>query len=1110
MQSGLRMLVIWLAVALCATAANVRADESEVLAKRILDALDRPVGLAHLSRCDRGALALAFAEADDGLVVHGQDADPSAVAAAREAADERDVLNRRVSFDIGSLDRLLPVSRSCDLVVLTDLDQQELTPALAAEVRRVLHPWYGVAVLGDISGQLRTNALTDWAKRIAPDTSRLDGVGNLVIVRAEPLNGADNWTHWWHGPDNNAVSNDYAYSLPETVQWTGKPYFSTRLELPIVANGRLFMLWNGHLLDATPGEPVLPGEEVALRTHGWETVLDGPLSEQRGPLLTARAVGSGVWLWHRRLSPAVWLQVARSTVVADGDRLLVADGPDLLVLDQATGEELRRLDTGCGEIKWVAVTDERVLLLGGAQFPNRFPERMRRMGENVAPFRSGGLDLMVLDRKTLKKLWHERREEGADAFDPRSPAAANGRLFACTEGGVAEAYRIADGKLQWKTDTGIVRQKPRAYEWDRSSRHPVSGYAVAGLYIISGPETDRCAVLSQQDGRPMWNLERGRGPVGPIPLAFRDLIWFGGNGVDPATGGTERNAPLTQGGCSRFTAAPQGIFGTEGLTWNAIADEARRVIPAKSGCGAGQYAANGLAWKFPTPCSACMEWRGFIARGPAEEHLPPAGPRVVKSAESPAPAGDTEGWTTYRADAARSMSTSARVGGEAGILWRAQATGPAGSVSGRGRALLGLEIAPVVPLVTEDTVILAGGDGAVEALAPGTGARLWRVCTGGRIYSAPAVWRDRVFVGSADGYLYAFRLEDGRELWRLRVAPQAGRIMLYEQPGSRWPVLASPLVIEGRVYAAAGLLDMLDGVCTIAADAASGRVLWERTDWKDAEVENLTHGRCFQATGQFCWDADGREVVFGSGDAPPVRLSPADGACRVAYARGRVEELSSGWPRNWRTIKRFTGTYSGARGQDIGDLGPGWIVFGGRRMLIDAAESGTWRQNLHFLAQDENGDGRFPLLRAEDCVLMPAWDGADALFLLEPRGPGSLVLVPRSRLMAALQARMTAAEDEELAWILRTIKLDTDGLPRWSVDLPHNVSPLGSALTADAALLLTVYQDTAQLTALARSDGKQLWQIDLPMLPVRDGLAVGPDGRIVVALRDGSVVCVGR
>jgi hypothetical protein len=81
------------------TCPAAQAEEPEALAQRILQTVDRPVGLAHLPRCGAGELALALAEADEALYVHGQYPDPSAVAAASKAADGRGLLNRRVSFD---------------------------------------------------------------------------------------------------------------------------------------------------------------------------------------------------------------------------------------------------------------------------------------------------------------------------------------------------------------------------------------------------------------------------------------------------------------------------------------------------------------------------------------------------------------------------------------------------------------------------------------------------------------------------------------------------------------------------------------------------------------------------------------------------------------------------------------------------------------------------------------------------------------------------------------------------------------------------------------------------------------------------------------------------
>ena len=1111
-KCNLTAMIVWSAAALVLLVCpQARAEEPEALAERILQAVDRPVGLAHLPHCGAGELALALAEADEGLYVHGQDPDPSAVAAARKAADERGFLNRRASFDQGGVTRLLPVGRSCDLIVLTDLKRDELTQALAAEIRRVLHPWYGVAVLGDVSGKLDTSRLKGWAQKIAPDVSELPGAGNLVIAEAGPLEGADNWSHWWHGPDNNAVSTDTAYSYPETVQWTGKPYDATRIDLPIVANGRLFMLWNGHLLDVTFGEAVLPGEEVMLKRRGWQTVMEAPLEEQRGPLLVARATGSGVRLWHRRMSPAMWLQTARSVVVADGDRLLVADGSTLLVLDQATGEELRRVEMDCGEIKWIAATDRYVAVLGGPQH-SRFPERMRRMSENVTPFRSSGQLLTVLERKSLRTLWTEKREEEGVAFDPRTPAIAGGRLFVCTEDGRAEAYRMGDGKLQWRTSTGITHGKEVGYLWDRVSRHPVAGYAVAGLCFVGAPEMDRCAVLSQEDGHPVWDIPRGGGPTAPIPLAFDGLVWFGGTGLDPATGEQERKVPAGVGGCGHLTAAPQGIVGQRGLTWDATAEREVPGIPAKSACGPSQFVANGLIWRFPNGVWHVSEWRGFNVRGPVEEDLPSADFRLARTVEPDEPNQEVQGWAAYRANRVRSASVSAEVGDDADLIWRVSVAHETVQDAPAGGVLLGARIMPAPPVTAGHKVVIAGNDGAIEALDLRTGKQFWRARTGGRIQSSPTIWKGRVYVGSADGCVYAFALEDGKQLWRLRVAPEAGRMMLYGQLGSRWPVLGSPMVADGRVFAVAGFMDCLDGVRAVAADAVSGEILWERTEWKDADGETLSPGRLAGGTGQFCWDDEVKEAVYSAGEGLPVRLTPKDGTLRAAYARGRVAELSS---EGREVAKAFRRTHY-AVGQDVGKFGRGWMVLGGSRMLMDRPARDLYHRQKKdvFLSQEGSGDGRLPVLQVNDCILVPCWDDADVLLTLETgKNRFSIALAPKADLTAFLNARM-AGKGEGIEWIGRAVMISEhqDELLSWSVEQPYAVSPLGCALTDNAALVLTLHgkAEEPKLIALDRADGKELWHVELPAVPVYNGLAVAAPGRVIVALRDGTVLCIGQ
>jgi outer membrane protein assembly factor BamB len=1070
-------------------------EQADALVARVLSALGRPVGLAHLPRCKDAGQALALARAGKWTYVHGQHADPAAVAGVRRAVDDAGLLNRRISIDQGDLQRLLPVARSCDLVLLTDLSAEELSPALAAEIQRVLHPWYGVAVLGDASGKLSAAALLDWAKGISPTIAPLPGGGALVTVKAGPLAGADDWTHWWHGPDNNAVSTDKAYTLPETVQWAGKPFFAgTRVELPIVAGGRLFMLWNGHEMDMSGGAPLLAGEEG------------------KGPLLTAQAVGSGQMLWVRRLSPAAWVQVSRSIVVADGEHLLVADGNRIVELDAATGGEKRHAQLDCPEIKWMALHAGRLLVLGGTATRNRG----RRSAEAVVPFRSSGLHLIALDRKAFEPLWRLDRQQAEDAFDPRCPAVAGDRVFLCTETGTAEAYSAEDGKPLWKVAVGFDRMKIQEYEWDRSSRHPVTGYAMLGVYVISATEMPEAVVLSQADGKRLWSTPTPQSYM-LVPLAFEGLLWKEGHGLDAATGKVKRSlGGVNQGGCSRFTACPQGIVGNAGLTYDLLAAKPVPVLSAKSLCGAGQFVANGLAWKFPTPCTNCTEWRGFIARGPAEKP-PPAQDRIVRSADCATTSeADPAGWLTYRGNAARSASTPARIARATAIAWTAPPAHPAGPVSQGGAVMFDSEMPPTPPIVAGRVVIVAGGDGAVDALDLESGRRLWRARTGGRINSSPSAWRDRLFVGSEDGFVYALALADGRELWRLRVAPRAGRTMVYGQSGSRWPVLGCPTVLGGRVYATAGLLDGVDGVFAIAADAATGNVLWQRDNWQDGEVDGLVSG-----AGQFCTDAT--TLIYHGAESPPVRLGIEDGKARVTYAEGHLKAMVGYDVRKWRTVQASVSTYRDAKGQDVGTLSPGWLIFGGRRLFADQAESGTWGQALSLLVPDETGNARLPVLKAVGCERMPSWDEQDVLLTVttdKPRFYG-LVLVKQSDLRAAARKAMPDLSTAEILAKDGTYKngmsIPPDEIVRplselpgqWRKPIAYGWSAVATALGPDAAVVCLVHHSgKARLVAHDRADGGDLWALELPDAPVHSGLAIAADGRIVVALRDGRVLCV--
>ena len=1049
---------------------------AETNAAYIIKALQRPPGLICLPE-GKVSMALEFAKLSERSIIHMQMADQAAVLEAREQAYASGFLNRRIFIDQADLSRLVLVGRSCDLVVLPS--DRKINAGLIQEVKRILHPWYGAALVADA--------------QTAQAIGRHEERAGLHFAIAPPLAGSDDWAQWWHGADNNCVSTDTAFTQPATMQWTGKPFFaSTRITLPLVGHGRLFTVWNGYEMDMGFGQPNLN---------------DSP--EGEGPMIMAQATGSGARLWIKRLSPAAWLQAARSTMLVDGERLLVADGSDLVVIQAATGREIQRYPLGIEEIKWLAMHEDRVYALGGTTTENQG----RRSLDNLLPFRSSGKSVLVLERKSLKQVWRRDLVEGEDFLDPRSPAISNGRLFLCRSGDQAEAWSLANGKTIWSVKAGFDRgpeHKPFSYEWDSTSRHPVSGYAIAGIYVISGPEMLEGVALAQEDGKRLWSVPtKSRNQY--IPLSYENMLFGRKYYLDPFTreeikdSAYEKLIPHSGDSCSRSTVAPYML------------GEHKAAEKLKSSCSAGSFVANGILWKFPSPCTGCYEWRGFLQQASQEKGLPPPPPQLVQGAIQNQQNALVPGWLSYRGDAARSSATKIPVAEAAKIAWEISPNIQESEKNARSTVYLDAEFVPLPNVSAGDVIISAHNDGSVTAYRTLDGTKLWRSFTAGRIHSTPAIWHDRVFVGSCDGHLYAFSLVDGSEIWRLRVAPEVGRMMLYEQLGSRWPVTAAPIVFGDTVIASAGTVGSIDGVHAICANAKSGNIIWRQDKWDAAETNDLISGGA-----QFA--AVGKELLYHGGDAPPIRIDAQQGGPAPAFPKGSVQ-LSRNWPGNWprkgNTVRAFEGVWRKVKGQDIGVLSERWIMYGGRRIWTDQRENGTWRTEIKILPRDEQGRGLFPAINVVNTTRLPAWDEAGVLFSCSGVGKKNidgLVYVSRQRLEAALSELIKdarpAAEILEMntkkpkagatmprELLTKSIDPRDKGLSSWKIEFPYNWRAWSWVLTPNALVFAYSRVDKGQhkIVAVSRSDGSPYWEVDLPERPVYDGLSIDKDGRIMVS-----------
>ena len=261
-------------------------------AEQILETTGVKGGLVVHIGCGNGELTAAL-HADRRYVVHGLDTDPENIGRARRLITSRGIYGA-VSVDTYDGKRLPYVDNLVNLLVAENLETLSM-----AEVRRVLAP-RGVALIGG------TKTVKPWPDAI------------------------DEWTHYLHGPSNNALAEDRVVGPPRHMQWLAGPTWTRHhhddkgtyptIRAVVSAKGRLF-----YLVDETRSSD----RKVPSR---W--------------FLAARDGFSGVLLWKKPIAVARYARVLEQvwrSLIAVGDRVYVSLGTDLLLsaLDAATGEEIR-------------------------------------------------------------------------------------------------------------------------------------------------------------------------------------------------------------------------------------------------------------------------------------------------------------------------------------------------------------------------------------------------------------------------------------------------------------------------------------------------------------------------------------------------------------------------------------------------------------------------------------------------------------------------------------------------------------------------------------------------------------------------------------------------
>ncbi|MDH3584907.1 MAG: PQQ-binding-like beta-propeller repeat protein, partial [Phycisphaerae bacterium] len=800
-------------------------------AKQALEQSGVTGGLVVHLGCGDGKQTLGL-RANPSLLVHGLDRDSANVARARAGVMDAGLYGP-VSIDRLVGDRLPYADNTVNLVWADDAQGIAMT-----EITRVLAP-NGIALVGG------AKTIKPWPKT------------------------TDEWTHFLHSPDGNAVGKDELIGPPRHLRWMGNPKFSRGHEQQasfssaVTANGRMF-----YIADLAP--------TVDIRMPAQWT-------------LVARDAFNGVVLWQRELGPWIdHLRRFRAGPASTQYRLVAAREQVFVTLDFQGPVHV--LDARSGETRFVVEgsqftkqilhrpQDNTLLLLTDRQV-GEFAEIDRaRLGNEFIQHECA---ILKVDLESGKTLWTYE----VDGLVFPCVAYRDGRVFGQTPKSVF-AVDDKNGKELWQKDLPITlsvaggKAKSGELQWESPS-------IIVGDKAVYAADFKKVKAYAVENGYELWSGASAKGYNAPPDMHLIDgSLWMNAKGrrvaLDPMTGETRKTLPTHRGymhaRCYRNKATAQylmmGLMGVQMLDLKT--GEIWDNDWIRGTCQYGILPANGLIYVPPDSCACNMKTKlsGIYAlAGEKNQQAASGGPKGASRLEKGPAFGKVKGsktvdgdWPTFRATAGRSGLNAAQVSGDLERAWSTE-------IGGRLSALSAADGRVFVAAIDRHTVY---------ALDQRSGKKFWQFTAGGRVDTPPTIHAGAAYFGSADGSVYAVRAADGELIWRFRAAPEDRRVFVQGQLESVWPVHGSVLVEDGAVAFTAGRSSYLDGGITLyRLDAATGSEISQVVIYSPDEKGKQPSG--------------GGKDVFGVLD--DVLLSDGKDLymrhCKLDYQKGALTETGS-------------------------------------------------------------------------------------------------------------------------------------------------------------------------------------------------------------------------
>ena len=990
--------------------------------QRILNKIGVTRGICVLLGDIGGKMAISLARESE-LLIYLQLTSAEDVKAASRAIDSAGFYGTRIFVDKGTLSRVHLADNLADALITVGKE----TKISESEVLRVLCP--------------RGIALMDGKELVKPFPE-----------------GIDDWSHPYHGPDNNPQSRDMIARAPYLTQFLAEPYYAPLTQVAVASKGRVFKAFGN------------------IAFHEREEALLNSLVAFNGY--------NGTMLWKRKLTPGVMIH--RNTMIATPGTLYFGDDKSCKVIDAGTGQLKDEIVPPIGLAggtfwKWMALENGILYALIGEQEQKDPVVRQRREAHGWPwdPLSKGfnqpenpwgfGHNLLAINPKTKKVLWSHRE---AESIDSRALCMKYGRIYIYQHGAFLACLDAKTGEDIWRKTPDNDPELFQALgdylhrqDWRTNWRTTAYLKCSDKALYFAGPTVGKLLAVSAENGTVLWE-----DPYNNFQLVIREDGLYGISGqidehkskkFDPLTGEVLAEFVTERRACARPNGAVDAIFyralgGSTRLDINS--KSAQWISPMRAQCHDGVTIANGLLYWWPSVCDCQNTLYGFTCLGPAADfdYSKTATERdrleqgdltnITSLDESPAD------WPTFRANNYRDVTTEAVISEVNDRLWWFTP---------------GTEFMPTAPVTVGGLVFFSGSNGIVWALDAASGNVQWKAHTGGPVRFPPTVWRGRVLVGSGDGWVYAFEARTGQLIWRFNAAPEYRKIPVYGSLMSTWPVASGVIVEDGVAYFAAGIVNY-DGIHVYALDAATGKIKWQNNTSGHLDPEART-GVSVQG---HMLIHNGKLYMAGGTSVSPAVFDIADGKCLNDPAPLKL------------------GGSSSPRGQELYKIGD--MVVASGMPLYGHPEYPVYDPTVSNKILHTSAEGRDVIMINNRKIMCfnkidkqilnnSVYDPAEEAFFMSP-GWGKLSI-----------------EDQPL-WEFDSGEIVA--IARCKNAVIFSSKPSGKTSRGQAALI----------AALDISNGKNLWRWNpaLPSSPVSWGLAVDHSGRIIIALKDGQVMCFGE